>query len=147
MNEDLSELNLEDDFNEIIKDFEFAQNWKLHRPKPLEVWACMTPAPDLPEKFYPVLIWARYPGDPPSLKFLDPATQSLNQPKAWPQIRGFRPASMDACVNWCAEGFNLHPEWRSDPNFRWDSRGNVLLRTLRIMQMELDFHYSGRFKG
>ncbi len=88
-----------------------------------------------------------YPDQPPSLKFRDPATKRLDLPTAWPQVRGFRPNSLDACVSWCEEGFNLHPEWTNDLRLRWAARGNVLLKVLRILQGELDDHFQGRFKG
>ncbi|MCL4552494.1 MAG: hypothetical protein M1305_02915, partial [Candidatus Marsarchaeota archaeon] len=63
---------------------------------------------------------------------------------AWPRVRGFRPPSLDACVNYTIEGFNLHAEWRNDPRLRWDRSGNVLLRELRTLQSELDNYYQGR---
>ena len=47
-------------------------------------------------------------------------------------------------VNWTREGFALHPEWRTDPNYGWTSDGNVLLKALRILQEKLDTEYQGR---
>ena len=114
---------------------------------PLEVFATVSPAGKAGEVFQARLLWDMYPDQPPSLKFRDPVTGRLDQPAAWPQVRGFRPASLDACVNWCAEGFIVHPEWRNDPKLRWDPRGNVLLKVLRILQDELDYYFQGRFKG
>jgi hypothetical protein len=99
------------------------------------------------EVFQARLLWTEYPGQPPSLKFRDPATGRLDLPTAWPIVRGFRPASLDACVSWCAEGFNLHPEWRTDPKLRWVPHGNVLLKVLRILQGELDEFFQGRHRG
>src|SRR5260370_42639156 len=65
--------------------------------------------------------------------------------RAWPVVTGFRPTSLDACVNYSQEGFALHPEWRKDPNFAWNSTGNQLLWILRTLQDEPDNHYQGRF--
>jgi hypothetical protein len=49
-------------------------------------------------------------------------------------------------VNWCAEGFVTHPEWKNDVRFQWNPSGNPLLWVLRQLQEELDEHYQGRFK-
>ena len=143
MSDDLSALNLADDFEKAAAS-EDAARWALKKAGPLEVWASMSPTQAPAEVFQARLLWTAYPGQPPSLKFRDPATGRLDLPTAWPIVRGFRPQSLDACVNWCLEGFNLHPEWRSDPRYAWDSRGNVLLKVLRILQDELDHHFQGR---
>lgn len=142
----VSELNLEDDFQKVLA-CDDAKRWKLEKPSSLEVFASMSPASTPTEVYQARLLWKTYPEDPPSLKFRNLETGSLTDPTAWPQIRGFRPANLDACVNWCAEGFDLHPEWRNDPKWRWDSRGNVLLKVLRILQDEFDEYYTGRYKG
>ena len=63
---------------------------------------------------------------------------------AWPILPGFRAGNFDYCVNWCAEGLATHTEWTTDPRYRWDPKGNVLVRTIRILQEELDDHYGGR---
>lgn len=145
MIDELSILNLRGDFEEAagVSD---AARWKLEMPGPLEVLVTLSPrtAPD--EMFQARLLWTKYPDDPPSLKFRDPSTGRLDLPQAWPIIRGFRPGSLDACVNWCIEGFNLHQEWRTDPRYRWNPTGNPLLRVLRQLQEEFDDYYQGRFK-
>ncbi len=144
MNEELSGLNLQEDFEKALSS-EDAARWQLAKPGPLEVLATMTPAGQQ-DSFQARLHWSAYPDAPPSLKFRDPTTGRLDMATAWPQVRGFRPGSLDACVNWCAEGFTLHPEWRTDPRLRWDSRGNALLKVLRILQDELDNHFQGRYR-
>jgi len=146
MSQELSALNLQEDF-EKLQACDDAARWKLEKPGPLEVLAGMSPAGNRDEVFQARLLWSAYPELPPSLKFRDPATGRLDMPTAWPMVRGFRPGSLDACVNWCAEGFALHPEWRNDAGIRWDPRGNVLLKVLRILQDELDNYYQGRFRG
>ncbi len=146
MGDDLSALNLAEDFEKVLGCSD-VERWKVEKPGPLEVWVCMSPVGHPGEMFQGRLLWTSYPEAPPSLKFRDPATGRLDVPTAWPQVRGFRPTSLDACVNWCQEGFNLHPEWKSDPKLRWDPRGNVLLKVLRTLQDELDNHFQGRFRG
>jgi len=146
VNQELSALNLTEDFAKALA-CEDAVRWKLEQAGSLEVFASQSPAGHPNEVFQARLLWAVYPGKPPSLKFRDPATGSLSLPAAWPQVRGYRPNSLDACANWCAEGFDHHPEWRNDARYRWDARGNVLLKVLRILQDELDNHYVGRFRG
>jgi hypothetical protein len=145
MADELSLLNLADDFVEATACPE-ASRWNLRGGTGLEVRATMGSAKVPGELFEMRLLWTAYPGEPPSLKFVDPGTGRIDVPTAWPAVRGFRPTSLDACVNWCAEGFALHPEWRNDPRYRWDSRGNVLLKVLRILQEELDEQCAGRFR-
>ena len=145
MNDELSKLNLRDDFDEATGVSE-ASRWTLGMPADLEVLATMSPATAPSERFQARLLWTKYPDEPPSLKFRDPGTGRLDLPQAWPNVRGFRPQSLDACVNWCAEGFALHPEWKTDPKLRWNPYGNRLLYVLRQLQEELDDHFQGRFK-
>lgn len=145
MSDELSKLNLYDDFEEAsgVAD---ASKWKLEMPGDFEVLVMMTPASSPNEKFQARLLWTKYPDEPPSLKFRDPETGRLDLPQAWPVARGFRPQSLDACVNWCAEGFKLHPEWTNDARLKWNPNGNPLLWVLRQLQEELDEYYQGRFK-
>ncbi len=145
MCQELSALNLGEDFVKAIA-CEDASRWRLEKINPLEVVVNLSPAKDPNEIFQARLLWSSYPGEPPSLKFRDPSTGRLDMPTAWPVVHGFRPNTLDACVSWCAEGFALHPEWRNDPKFRWDSRRNVLLKVVRILQAELDAFYQGRFR-
>jgi hypothetical protein len=124
-----------------------ADRWDLKLPSPLEVLAGMRSAKDPDELYQARLLWAIYPDSAPSLKFRDPDTGRLDLSTAWPLVRGFRPGNLDACVNYCAEGLVTHKEWTTDPSYRWDPRGNVLLKVLRILQSELDEFYEGRFRG
>ena len=141
---ELSAMNLADDLAE-ARGTEDASRWEFTLAASLEIHVMMSSVAAPAERFQARLLWTAYPDEPPSLKFRDPATGSLNQPQAWPKVRGFRPQSLDACVNWTAEGLAIHPEWRTDARYRWDTRGNVLLKVLRILQSELDDHYTGRF--
>lgn len=143
MSDELSILNFEDDFQEAL-DTPDAARWALEKPRDMEVWVTMSPAGHLQENFQARLLWSRYPDEPPSLKFRDPATGRLDLSWAWPQVRGFRPGSLDACVNWTLEGMNLHAEWRNDARYRWDPRLNPLLKVLRRLQEELDEYFQGR---
>lgn len=143
MSEQLSALNLDDDLGEVLALPE-ASRWVIERAGPLEIWAMLTAAGHPAEHFHARLAWQSYPDQAPSLKFRDPATGRLDLPTAWPQAPGFRPSSLDACVNWSAEGLALHPEWQNDPNYRWDPRGNALLKILRLIQETLDDGFQGR---
>lgn len=145
MSDELSRLNLRDDFEE-AGDGSEGRRWTLEMPSDLEVLVTLTPAHEPNEKFQARLLWTTYPDGPPSLKFRDPSTGRLDMPQAWPVGRGFRPQNLDACCNWCSEGFGIHPEWRNDPRFQWNASGNPLLWVLRQLQEELDEHYQGRFK-
>ncbi len=143
MSTELSKLSLDQDFNKaaLVED---AARWRLEKDD-LEVWAMMHSIKAPEELFQARLLWDVYPDNAPSLKFRDPKTGQLDLPTAWPVLPGFRPGSLDACVNYCSEGFALHPEWTTDPKFRWNPNGNVLLNVLRILQEEFDLVYGGRF--
>ncbi len=120
-----------------------ASRWSLDHPGDLVVWATVYPLAHPGETFIARLFWRRYPDELPSVKFVDPTTKALNVPKAWPIARGFRPPN-DICATWTLEGFEAHPDWRNDPRYRWRSDGNVLLKTLRTLQQELDESFQGR---
>jgi hypothetical protein len=141
--DELSKLNFEQDLAEVL-DIVQGQRWKVERLGPLEVIVAVSPEKSPQEVFYARLLWQIYPGDPPSLKFRDPSTGSLTLRTAWPEVRGFRPQSLDACVNYCAEGFALHPEWKNDPNLKWNSSGNALLCVIKKLQNELDRYFVRR---
>lgn len=143
MSDQLSALNLDDDLGEVLALPE-ASRWVIERAGPLEIWVMLTAVSYPAEQFQARLAWQSYPDQAPSLKFRDPATGRLDLPTAWPQAPGFRPSSLDACVNWSAEGLALHPEWQNDPNYRWDPRGNTLLKILRLIQETLDDGFQGR---
>lgn len=143
MGTDLSAMNLADDLGEVRATSDAAR-WEIATAGPLEVHIMLSPESAPAQRFQARLLWAEYPTAPPSLKFRDPETGALDRPTAWPIVRGFRPPSLDACVNYCAEGFALHPEWQTDARYRWDARGNVLLKVLRTLQHELDHHFTGR---
>ena len=145
MNEELAELNLQDDIEKTLscKD---ASRWNIVKAGPLEIFITVYPKDNPDEIFQARLLWQSYPDQPPSLKFRDIESGRIDMPSAWPVVRGFRPTSLDACVNWTLEGLNLHPEWRTDSNFRWDPRGNIFLKIVRTLQDELDSHFQRRFK-
>src|SRR6266516_2418206 len=113
MTDDLSALNLEDDYQEVLR-ADCAARWKLEKPAALEMWATIYPARAPTELFQARLLWRVYPGEPPSVKFRDPATGRLELTSAWPQVRGFRPTSFDTCVNWSAESHVLAARRGSD---------------------------------
>jgi hypothetical protein len=140
-----SDIAFEDDLRQ-VEGTEEAKRWKLERGAPQEVFVTLA-STVAPSDLYQVrFAWRSYPQDAPSMKFRNPVTKSLCEPAAWPNVRGFRPGNLDACVNWCEEGFIAHPEWRNDPKWRWRAEGNALLRVVRILQSEMDDHYNGRHK-
>ena len=146
MADDLSKLNFSQDLEEVLHLPE-AEKWKIKHVGDLEIYATLAPAKEPDESFQVRLKWDSYPGElPASLKFRDPGSGRLDMPAAWPVVRGFRPQSLDACVNYCAEGFGLHPEWAKDPNMKWQTNGNLILKLLRTLQNEMDEHFTGRFK-
>ena len=139
-------MNFEDDLKAASETTDAAR-WSFDRRGDLELWATVSPASHPSDRFIARLYWPDYPGDrPPSVKFVDPSTGRLDVPKAWPTANGFRPASLDICANWTAEGFTIHPEW-GQTEHRWTSRGNIILKVMRILQGELDTSYGGRFNG
>ncbi|HWY50624.1 MAG TPA: hypothetical protein VNW72_04000 [Chthoniobacterales bacterium] len=147
MSDELSTLNFEADLKKVLG-VPDANRWKVDRAGDLELFVTLSSAKAPAEFFQARLLWIRYPGEePPSLKFREPETGALNNPKAWPVVRGFRPATLDACVNWTSEGMAVHPEWRNDPKARWDPSGNSILRIVRILQNEMDAHFTQRFQG
>lgn len=147
MTDPLSEQNFKDDLDEVLALPEVSR-WTIEHAGPLEAWVTMSALGHEDDLYQARLLWTEYPGqEPPSLKFRDTESGSLSNPEAWPLVRGMRPASLDACANWTLEGFRLHPEWWKDSRYRWDPRGNVLLKMIRILQGEFDETYQGRFKG
>ena len=145
MADEFSELSFKEDLAEVLSLPE-SSRWKIESFAPLGLHVTLSSklAPD--NLFQAQLLWTAYPTEPPSLKFRDSDSGRLDLPTAWPEIRGFRPGSLDACVNWCSEGFTTHPEWKNDPNIKWNSQGNALLRVLRVMQREFDEFFVKRFQ-
>jgi hypothetical protein len=143
MADDFSKMAFEADLTEVLATEE-AKKWVLERSGDLELLATSAPTSAPSERFQARFVWISYPADPPSYKFRDPATGRLDVVAAWPVVQGYRPTSFDACVNWTAEGFSVHPEWKNDANLRWNPHGNAVLRVLRLMQRDLDDRYQGR---
>jgi len=141
----LDELNFASDFEAALKN-PLARRSTIERGGVLEALVTLSSVNSPKEYFQARLAWTAYPSQPPSLKFRDPSTGRLDLATSWPICRGFRPQSLDACVNWCAEGFVLHPEWRTDPKWQWDATGNPLFRTIQLLQFEMDEFFEGRFK-
>jgi len=126
-------------------DTEEGKRWNVRKQARLEITVALASKKDAAEPYIACLRWDRYPGNPPSLKFVD-GNGSESNPAAWPQCPGFRPTALDACVNWTREGMNLHPDWRNAAATRWDPSGNAILRVLNLLQEALDYQYGGRFR-
>jgi len=124
-----------------------SSRWTLERDEavPLGLIAQMYSVKD-PEALYLARIrWVSYL-KPPSLKFLNRQTRADNDPTAWPQCRGFRPSSLDACVSWTAEGHGLHPEWANSTRAAYSEPEAPMQFALLTLQHELDTTYTGRGK-
>lgn len=144
MSTPLSVMNLDDDL-EGAKRTERANRWELTKPGPLEVRVTMSPMSQPQEKFTAQLLWTEYPSQPPSVRFIDPQSGRYDVVSAWPVVQNVRlNPQWDICQSMTVEGFNAHPEWRADPKFRWDPRGNVLLKALSWLQDLLDETFQRR---
>lgn len=143
---ELAELALDEDFEEALKAPD-STRWSLTRKGSLEVWATLSPEGHVAEVFIARLVWSNYPGGlPPSVQFVEPETGRLGVPAAWPTGSGFRPPN-DICANWCSEGYDTHPEWRTDRAIRLKIRGNALLMIVRLLKQELDINFAGRHRA
>lgn len=74
-----------------------------------------------PSSMTPAVVWTRYPDDPPSILFADAIGGRLGITHAWPVSPGYR-APNDICKPLSAEGYALHPEWRTGPGRVADGR-------------------------
>ncbi len=106
-------------------------------------WLEMASASDPNETYVARIGWTTYPGSPPSVKFATEIGGRLDVTSAWPQIPGFRPTAFDICMPFTAEGFNVHPEWRTSAE-AWKSTGNPFLFVASTVQRLLDTRCSGR---
>lgn len=143
MSDSVSALNLGEDL-ERVRTAPESTRWELARKGPLEVWVTVWPISRPDEKFTAKLAWTEYPSQPPSVKFVDPASGRTDVRSAWPLFPNVRLNEQDICQSWTLEGYNVHPEWRNDLRFKWDPRGNVLLKTIRTLQERLDDGFQGR---
>jgi hypothetical protein len=139
-----SRLNLEDD-EAAVRAFlrEHGGSLKRDPEESGTFWLTLRPRTD-PDELYAVRVaWTAYPHEPPSVRFASSVRGSLTTTSAWPTIAGYRPASFDICKPFTAEGFSLHPDWRSGPD-AWRTTGNPFLHVVTVLQFDLDNNYSGR---
>lgn len=138
------ELNLFQQELEEVKALPEAGRWQLKRDEsvPLGILVEMHPRDKSGEVYLARIRWNDY-FKPASLKFLTRDTHADCDPNAWPRCRGFRPATLDACVSWTAEGHALHPEWANSPRTAFKVESPLQFVLLQL-QHELDFHYQGR---
>ena len=122
-----------------------ASRWKLERDDsvPLGLTVELYSLKDPKELYLARLRWNDYL-KPPSLKFLNRETSADNDATAWPQCRGFRPSSHDACVSWSAEGHGHHPEWANSTRAAYPELESPMQFVLLTLQYELDTSYTGR---
>lgn len=105
-------------------------------------WVALHPRSALEETFVARLTWTAYPHAPASITFTDGIRGVTGVVAAWPQAPGYRPPN-DICMPFTAEGFALHPEWRTGPT-AWSTQGNPFLWTVTQIQDDLDHRYQGR---
>jgi hypothetical protein len=106
-------------------------------------WLTLKPRSGPGEVYVARVAWMTYPHEPPSVRFASGVRGSLTSTSAWPTIPGYRPASFDICKPFTAEGFNLHPDWRSGPE-AWKTTGNPFLYVATVLQYDLDHNHTGR---
>ncbi len=130
---------------EAVQSLDVATRWQLERDDsvPLGLFAVMHPANE-PEQLYKArLRWDDYFG-PPSLKYINMQTGSESDPAAWPRCAGFRPGSLDSCIQLTAEGHKLHPEWCQSAATRFPEIELPMQYALIQLQVALDNSYQGR---
>ena len=128
-----------------VRELPEASRWNLERDEavPLGLRVKMRPANHLAESYLARLRWGGL-FSPASLKFLNLETLAENDPTAWPQCFGFRPAQLDACVSWTQEGHKLHPEWAQSKGAAFRPPERPVQFALLQLQHELDTSYTGR---
>lgn len=141
-----SRLNLDDD-RPAVEEFlaEFGEEL-VQRPEDVNIgvyWIKLHPRSAPQETYVARVAWTRYPDAAPSVKFADAVGGSLGVVKAWPNCNGYRPGNFDICKPFTAEGFALHPEWRTGPH-AWRTTGNPFLFVVAQIQDDLNHRYQGR---
>lgn len=139
------ELALFEEELETVRRLPEATRWKLERDAacPLGLFAEMHAQSKPTELYKAHLRWTDYFG-PFSLKFVNLTTGSETDPAAWPRCFGFRPASLDACLPWTAEGHALHPDWKNSLSNRFPKVDAPMQFALLQIQHSLDHAYEGR---
>lgn len=122
-----------------------ASRWQLERDQlvPLGLFAVMHPITKPTDLYRARIRWTDYFG-PFSLKFVNIETDADNDPTAWPRCFGFRPASLDACLSWTAEGHGHHPEWKNSVKNAFPIVELPMQYALLQLQLSLDNSYEGR---
>jgi hypothetical protein len=110
---------------------------------PATYWLEMVPAGNPHESYVARVVWAVYPGLPPSVKFATEVGGRVDVATAWPTVPGFRPTALDICMPFTEEGFNTHPEWRTSTE-AWKDTGNPFLFVASTLQRLLDTRCTGR---
>jgi hypothetical protein len=141
-----SRLNLDDD-RPAVEEFlaEFGGEL-VQRPDDMNTgvhWIKLHPRSAPQETYVARVAWTRYPDAAPSVKFADAVGGSLGVVKAWPNCNGYRPGNFDICKPFTAEGFAVHPEWRTGPQ-AWRTTGNPFLFVVAQLQDDLNHRYQGR---
>lgn len=110
---------------------------------PAVYWLTMRPSSHPEERYYVRVEWDSYPYQPPSIKFADQIRGSLSVTRAWPNIIGYRPGSLDVCRPMSREGYQVHPDWKQGST-AWPTEGNPFLWVVQMIQFHMDNDYQGR---
>jgi hypothetical protein len=146
MIDDESRLNLEDDCAAVVEFLAGFGGELVQRSEDADggvFWVRLHPRSTPAETYVARIAWTRYPDAAPSVKFADGVGGSLDVVKAWPKCNGYRPGNFDICKPFTAEGFTVHPEWRSGPH-AWKTTGNPFLFVVSQLQDDLNHRYQGR---
>lgn len=102
-------------------------------------WATVAPrSGEAP--FIARVVWTVYPDQPPSVLFTTSIGGAVD-PAGWPEAPGYRRGA-DICKPITAEGYAVHPEWRTGVH-AWRTSGNAFLYVVEVLQEDID-RVSGR---
>jgi hypothetical protein len=139
-----SRLNLEAD-EKAVAGLLAQRGGRLHHDteQPERYWLELHPRAAMAETYFALVRWIRYPGEPPSVKFATGVGGALDATTAWPRIAGYRAGAFDICMPFTAEGFGVHPDWRTSAE-AWRGTGNPFLWVAETLQRDLNNRYEGR---
>lgn len=139
-----TQLNLEADEDPVVSFLDETGGILIRdEAEPGLYWAVLHPSSAPAERFYARIFWTQYPGAPASVRYSDGVRGPSNVTRAWPVIPGYRATNFDICKPFTAEGYALHPDWKTGPT-AWSPAGNPLLATVQQLQFDLNHQYGGR---
>lgn len=139
------ELALFEEELQMVRSLPEADRWQLERDNsvPLGLFAIMHPISKPTEYYKARFRWTDYFG-PFSLKYINLENGTENDPTAWPNFFGSRPASLVTCLPITIEGQALHPEWKNSVANSFPKVDLPMRFALLQIQFLLDSSYTGR---